>query len=114
MFVFTFFVLCFICLLLHFYTRARLSVNDNSDFRSFQRTYLSVYLLAVGKKPVYDFLSDLALTSEDFCSRRLATRPARLRFVRKLFIIQTRYRIIIRRWIWVQRFIWNIHRICGR
>lgn len=45
-FVYSFYALVALCGLLYFYTRAKTATSDDSNFRSFQRSYLTVYLLA--------------------------------------------------------------------
>ncbi|PAV59627.1 hypothetical protein WR25_08211 [Diploscapter pachys] len=47
MFVEVFYALCIACTLLYLYTRNSVSTSDDANFRSFQRSYLVVYLLAV-------------------------------------------------------------------
>lgn len=48
MFVPVFYALCLVCLILYVYTHSKVADSDDVNFRSFQRVYLSVYLLAVG------------------------------------------------------------------
>ena len=48
MFVFALVFLIVSCILLHFYTRQVQQQSKDPNFRSFQQTYLVVYLLAVG------------------------------------------------------------------
>lgn len=49
LFLYTFYGLCAVCALLYFYTRAKLMSTDDVQFGHFQRSYLTVYLLAVGE-----------------------------------------------------------------
>lgn len=49
MFVLTFYALAAACSLLYFYTRSKAESNEDPNFRSFQRSYLTVYLMAVGR-----------------------------------------------------------------
>ena len=48
MFVEVFYALCIACTLLYLYTRSSVSIPEDANFRNFQRSYLVVYLLAVG------------------------------------------------------------------
>ncbi len=52
-YIYGFYILCGLCLLIYFYTRAKLASPDDLNFKSFQRTYLSVYVLAMGKLSIY-------------------------------------------------------------
>ncbi|EYB98848.1 hypothetical protein Y032_0127g1379 [Ancylostoma ceylanicum] len=47
MFVVGFYALCVICAILYYYTRTAVESVDDPNFKSFQRTYIIVYLLAV-------------------------------------------------------------------
>ncbi len=49
MFVAALVVLIIICIIIHFYTRQVQQQPKDTSYRSFQQTYLIVYLLAVGK-----------------------------------------------------------------
>jgi len=49
-----FWILVFVCFLLHCYTRQVVQVVEDDSFRKFQRMYLFVYLLAMGKRSVYN------------------------------------------------------------
>lgn len=44
-----FYVLCILCAILFFYTRSKTKAVTDAGFQQFQRTYLVVYLLAMGK-----------------------------------------------------------------
>ncbi|KAK6750802.1 hypothetical protein RB195_002645 [Necator americanus] len=46
MFVIGFYALCVVCAILYYYTRTAVESNEDPNFRSFQVTYLTVYLLA--------------------------------------------------------------------
>lgn len=46
LFIYSFYALVAFCGLLYFYTRAKTTTTDDANFRSFQRSYLTVYLLA--------------------------------------------------------------------
>ncbi|KHJ97825.1 hypothetical protein OESDEN_02190 [Oesophagostomum dentatum] len=47
MFVVIFYGLCVACAVLYYYTRTAVETSDDVNFKKFQRTYLTVYLLAV-------------------------------------------------------------------
>jgi hypothetical protein len=49
LFIYTFYALCGICILLYIYTKAKLATTEDAQFIGFQRSYLTIYLLAVGK-----------------------------------------------------------------
>ncbi|ETN85240.1 hypothetical protein NECAME_16843 [Necator americanus] len=51
MFVIGFYALCVVCAILYYYTRTAVESNEDPNFRSFQVTYLTVYLLAAA---IYD------------------------------------------------------------
>ena len=48
-FTFSLYGLAALCGLLYLYTKAKVEQPDDAQFISFQRSYLTVYLLAVGK-----------------------------------------------------------------
>ena len=48
-FVTGFWILTVICVILYLYTRSATAATTDANFRSFQRAYLVVYLLAMGK-----------------------------------------------------------------
>ena len=50
MFTFTLGVLILACIIVHLYTRQVQQHPKDPNYRSFQQTYLLVYLLAAGKK----------------------------------------------------------------
>jgi len=43
-----FYVLCVICAILFLYTKSKITVVNDAGFQQFQKTYLVVYLLAMG------------------------------------------------------------------
>ena len=51
LFVGSFWALCIICFLLYLYARTSVPGSTDARFTSFQRTYLAVYILAMGKWP---------------------------------------------------------------
>ncbi len=54
-FITGFWVLTVICVLLYLYTRSAVSVVTDANFVSFQRAYMVVYLLAMGKHSLLIF-----------------------------------------------------------
>lgn len=50
LFIYSFYAMCGLCAFIYFYTRAKLSTSEDPQFLSFQRSYLVVYLMAVGKR----------------------------------------------------------------
>lgn len=49
-FTYSLYGLAVLCALLYLYTKAKVEQPDDAQFISFQRSYLTVYLLAVGRK----------------------------------------------------------------
>ena len=47
-FVIGFWIVSALCAILYVYTRTKVTTPPDANFRSFQRTYLIVYLLAMG------------------------------------------------------------------
>ena len=59
MFVFALVFLICACIGLHLYTRQVQQHSKDPSFRSFQQTYLIVYLLAVGKASIDEWICHL-------------------------------------------------------
>lgn len=53
LFVYSLYGLIGLCLLLYFYTRAKVPITEDAQFIGFQRSYLTVYLLGVGECPCW-------------------------------------------------------------
>ena len=66
MFQLLFVALAIVAAGLFYYTKTKVETDDDPAFRSFQKTYLSVYLLAVGEKLSRGKLRSWRLTAGDW------------------------------------------------